>query len=151
MLSIPPQVAAIIIRGLEAEIERQAAIGAVCGDDWPDDYDPNDVAIYRGFRQWLLENIGRDAIIQSDFAAKPVRFVMGLIPFFVRNSIDHLSASEVDAAFRTFSQYVAQFCSEILQDQVALRSSKVNWTLHLLSQLIEFPSKTHNDAAKPSV
>ena len=50
MLVIAPDVAAIIIAALEEEIARQEAIGAVCGEDWPDDYEPNDVVLQN--EQW---------------------------------------------------------------------------------------------------
>ncbi|MGH8700705.1 MAG: hypothetical protein ACREVR_05950 [Burkholderiales bacterium] len=147
MLVIPPNVATIIIAGLEAEIKRQEAIGAVCGDDWPDDYDPNDVMLYRGLRTWLLENAGRDAVIPSNFNAKPTRFVMGMIPYFVRERLDELSVSDVDAAFRTFSQYVALFCTELLRDEAALRSSRVDLAIRFLSKVIEFPRKSDDPAS----
>jgi hypothetical protein len=147
MLSIPPNVAAIIIVGLEREITRQDAIGAVCGDNWPDDYEPNDVAIYRGFRAWLLENIGHDAVLEISARSKPTRFVMGLIPYFVRERFDELSAADVDAAFRTYSEYAALFCCDVLQDDQALHSSMRKWALSCLSKVLDFPKKREGDQA----
>jgi hypothetical protein len=151
MLSIPPNVAAIIIAGLEAEIARYEAVGAACGYDWPDDYDPNDVMIYRGVRSWLLENTGCDAVIPGNFDAKPTRFVMGLLPYFVRERLDELSASDIDAVFRTFSQYVALYCGEVFRDNAKLHSSAVDQALWFLSQVLEFPNKSNAGASGKSV
>jgi hypothetical protein len=140
MLSIPPNVGALMIAGLDAEIARQEAIGRVCGDDWPDDYEPNDVAIYRGFRNWLQDHAGRDAAIHGEYTSKPARFVMGMIPHFVRQNIDRLPAADVDAAFRIFSEYVALACRELLKDQSA-HGYPSNWMLRWHSAVLDFPRK----------
>jgi hypothetical protein len=148
MVTIPPDVGRIMIRGLTREIDRQEAIGKVCGDDWPDDYDPNDVAIYRGFRKWLEERSTIDAVIDHDFGSKPVRFVMGLIPHFVRGSLEVLSELEVNAAARTYSQYVASRCRDMLVTKSEHTSYRAE-VLRLLESLIQFPQPTDatgNDA-----
>jgi hypothetical protein len=146
MLKIPPKVGALMIGGLDAEISRQEAIGRVCGDEWPDDYDPNDVAIYRGFRSWLKEHVGRDAVVDCDYTSKPARFVMGMIPYFVRQSIDQLSPADVEAAFRTFSEYVALACHDLIKGQSA-QGYPGNWMLRWHAAILEFPRKEH--AADP--
>jgi hypothetical protein len=48
-LSIPPVAVRHLLVALEEEIDRQRRIAETLGenDDWPDDYDPNDLAMYR--------------------------------------------------------------------------------------------------------
>jgi len=138
MVSFPPAVLEIMIRGLSAEIERQAAIGAVCGDNWPDDYDPNDLAIYRGVRQWFEEHRSAGAELIEGFSSKPTRFVMDLLPYFVRTSPTPLSEAEVQAAARTYAQYVAHRYLEVL-NHGREHTSEGEAIVRLMHNLISFP------------
>jgi len=127
-----------MIRGLTREIDRQEAIMEVCDGDWPDDCDPNDVAIYRGFREWLEKHSETNAVIDRNFGSKPVRFVMGLIHYFVRDSPEVLSEAELNAAARTYSQYVASRCRDMLVTDTEHTSYRSE-VLRLLEDLIRFP------------
>jgi hypothetical protein len=139
MVTITPEVGRIMVSGLTLEIERQEAIGKVCGDDWPDDCDPNDIAIYRSYRDWLIEQSGVDVVIEN-VASKPVEFVMGLLPYFVRESRTVLSKAEVDAAARTFSQYAAARSRDIVRTGSEHAPFRRN-LLWLLESVIVFPEK----------
>ena len=138
MVTFPPDVLEIMIRGLSAEIERLEAIGAVCGDDWPDDYDPNDLAIYRGVRQWFEQHRSTGAELSEGFSSKPTRFVMAWLPYFVRTSAVSLSEAQVQAAARTYAQYVAHRCLEMLELQLERSSARQEIT-RLLQNLVSFP------------
>lgn len=137
MLSIPPRVAEIIVEGLQAEISRQEAIGAVHGDNWPDDYDPNDVAIYRGYCEWLLQHPDRDAVEEYPFS-KPTAFVFFLIPHVVRENLTRLSPSDIDATYCVFAKYVAMRTHRMLEDH-SETSSERRHIMWLLKQVISFP------------
>ncbi len=63
MLTIPENISNLMILGLTQEIAQIHAIGETCGDDWPADYDPNDVSVYDSFRQMLKKNAGKSTIL----------------------------------------------------------------------------------------
>lgn len=88
-----------------------------------------------------LQHRGRNAVLPISARSKPTRFVLGLIPHFVRQRLDQLSDTDIDAAFRTYSEYVALYCSDILGDE-QLRGYAIDWALHALSQVTNFPRKS---------
>lgn len=114
MLTIPPEVSRFMIEGLTREIERQEAIFKECGDDWPDDCDPNDIAIYIEYREWLSEHSG-ETVTEEYPDSKPTAFVMALVPHFVRESIDSISQELLDAVGCTYAQYVSRYCLRQLE------------------------------------
>ena len=139
MLYIPPNAAALIISGLSAEISRQSAIGAVCGDDWPNDFDPNDAALYREYIEWLRSNEGH-LILEDNPNSKPVRLVFALIPHFVRERTGTLTSNDMESAFCIFNQYVVMRCLHMLETRSENASERRN-IMHLLGQVIAFPGR----------
>lgn len=138
MISIPPKVAEIIIAGLSAEISCQEAIGSSCGDDWPPDYDPNDVSIYYGFKEWLLEHSGRVAVFDGNPRSKPASFVFSLIPHIVKENLSRLSTSDIDASYCVFAQFVTMRARQMLESH-SETSSERRHVMWLLDQVISFP------------
>ena len=138
MFVISPNISKLMISGLTKEIARLNAINATCGDDWPDDYDPNDVAVYDSFRCYLEGNPGRNTIVQWETYSKGTAFSMALLPNFVRENLNSLSPEDIESACRIFAQYVAHRCTEMLENQEE-NTSKRKQVTYLLSQVIEFP------------
>lgn len=138
MLSYPPNVSVILISCLDAEISRQEAIGAMCGDDWPDGYDPNDAVMYRSFREWLHSHDGHAAIIEDAPCSKSVRFVMALVPGFVHENISRLSPADIESVYSVFSKYVAMRCLKMLETHGESGTERQQ-VMHLLDQIIAFP------------
>lgn len=138
MLVIPPNISKLMISGLTKEIARLNAIGAICGDDWPDDYDPNDVGVYDFFRRSLQENPGQNAVVKMDNYSKVVTFCMALLPNFVRENLDTLSPADIESACRVYAQYVAHRCAAVLESHHKNSSDRKHVT-YMLSEVITFP------------
>lgn len=138
MLVIPPNISKLMISGLTEEIARLNAIGAICGDGWPHDYDPNDVGVYDSFRRLLQENPGQNTVVQLENYSKVVAFSMALLPNFIRKNLSTLSPADIEAACRVFAQYVAHQCADMLENCHENTSGRKHVT-YLLSQVIAFP------------
>lgn len=137
MFSIPPTISRLMIAGLTEEIARIEAISDACEDDWPADFDPNDVGVYDSFRRFLEQNNGHNTIMEMKTHSKVDRFAMSLLPQFVRENLDELSPADIESACRVFAQYVAHLCLDALDDSES--SSARRDVKYLLSQVIAFP------------
>jgi hypothetical protein len=129
-----------LAKAVEAEVSALEKIGgSVCGkDEWPDDYDPNDLAYYRGV---LVEKQGRGGMNIDDPLTKPVEFLMKLIPRYARNNRSSIAPDDLAAIHDAYSRYVGSVClarmPEILQQPSSSYVGQVEW---LLKSLVDFPS-----------
>jgi hypothetical protein len=133
----------VLLRALEEEILRLEAIGATLteNDEWPHDYDPNDLALYRGLKPWLLSGI--DAGVSLDRPlSKPMKFLMMLVPPYVKEHQRSLAASEIDSVFRAYADYVAACGLMVLPSEREQLSSWSTWFERLLHNVLSFPRST---------
>ncbi|MFZ6682237.1 hypothetical protein [Undibacterium sp. Tian12W] len=138
MLTIPENIANLMILGLTQEIAQIHAIGETCGDDWPADYDPNDVSVYDSFRQMLKKNAGKSTILDCKNYSKTVAFSIGLLPRFVTENLSQLSIADIESACRVYAQYAAHRCAEMLETNNE-HTSERRQVIYMLSQVMAFP------------
>ena len=138
MLTIPENISNLMILGLTQEIARIHAIGEICGDEWPEDYDPNDVGVYDSFRQTLKKNAGESTILDLKNYSKVVAFSMALLPRFVSENLSQLSTADIESACRVYAQYVAYRCAAMLENNYE-HSSERRQVMYMLSQVMAFP------------
>ncbi|QUD86155.1 hypothetical protein [Phenylobacterium montanum] len=83
MLVVSQRAMPHLIALAEQEIARNRAIHEECGDDWPDDFDANDIHVFEIMLESLLAVQGRgEAIV--DFTGKPGWFLLGALPDYVK-------------------------------------------------------------------
>src|SRR5919108_1447198 len=105
-MQLPPAVVRHLIKALEAEVTRLDKIADTIGDgDWPHDYDPNDLALFRGGLSSLRETAARGAS-QEWACNKPCRFMMGLLPGYVGQHLASLPESEYSAIFHAYADFL---------------------------------------------
>lgn len=76
------------VPALKEEIARQKALAdKIESDLWPVDYDPNDVAIYKGML-YLFEKHRHFGIEISDLESKPVKMALEVINRYLEGKID---------------------------------------------------------------
>lgn len=138
MLSIPLNISKLMISGLTEEIERLKVIGDNCGDDWPEDYDPNDIPLYDYFRRFLEENSKGNTTLHCEKYSKAASFSIALLPKFVRENMNVLSSVDVESACRVYAQFVAYRCVEMIENN-SKNISLDKRIKSLLSSLIVFP------------
>ena len=131
-----------LARAVEAEVSALEKIGRSlrAEDEWPDDYDPNDLAYYRGALIELRKQARSGMDIENPFT-KPVEFLMKLIPRYARENRSSIPPEDLAAIQDTYSRYVASVClarmPEILQHPGSSYFGQVEW---LLKSLVDFPS-----------
>ncbi|MFZ6746957.1 hypothetical protein ACO0LC_27330 [Undibacterium sp. JH2W] len=138
MLSIPLNISKLMISALTEEIERLKLIGDSCEDDWPGDYDPNDVPLYEYFRRLLEENPSGNTILHCEKYSKAASFSMALLPRFVRENMNVLSSVDVESACRVYAQFIAYRCVELIENK-HLKTFPDKWIKSLMFELITFP------------
>ena len=139
MLEIPQRVVQILVRGLSAEIIHQLAIADEVGDDWPDWFDRNDAVIFASYRDWLLEHPAGEPVIEDKVNAKPVKFVMELLPRFVEEQRTELADADFVAAQRLFARWVALHGQYLLDLGGLWHSAETHPLGPLLQKLADFP------------
>ena len=128
------------ICALSEEILRQEAMSRDLGpnDDWPDDYDPNDLAMYRSVREWL-SRAGVDGTVISEVSRKPIKFAVGVLVGYVRERQSCISKDDLAQLFRAYAEYVALCCAlELPKEFEQLTSTGSAMPKYLLS-ILEFP------------
>ena len=76
-----------------------------CGDNWPDDFDPNDIGLFAGMLNVFGD--GSSAVKFEHIPSKSVGFTLALVPSYVRAHRAELSAEEISGLFRAYAQFVA--------------------------------------------
>ena len=152
MSFLPPLALQHLLDAVRAEIERLESIHALLpeGADWPDDYDPNDLALYRGAVPSLEAGV-RTGLRFDEPLAKPVRFLMMLIPGYAKRQGLALRADDLAVVHRAYCDYVAELCLACLP--IALErpnSSYAEWIRRSLVSLLEFPRLAGDEHIGPS-
>lgn len=126
------------------EISRLEEIWKICGDDWPDDFDPNDIPMLisahndlrSGHADWGVKQGtehfegGTRTYEYSGWASKSRRFVVASIPQYVRRHVDQLSLADYDLLFL----FYAEFCMRKSLDLIVTHHEKAS-VVHLRKQL----------------
>ena len=142
LIAISPSVVRHLLIAVNKEIGELERIGSSCGDDWPSDYDPNDLAIYRNLRTWLASGAEQGLTILDSIHAstKPIEFLMMLVPNYVRGNAATLEFVESSEIFRTYAHYVALVSLRMLPHALAHpNSSYTNWITRKLESVVKFP------------
>jgi hypothetical protein len=139
-VSISPVAARHLLTAMSEEIDRLNAIASSLGenDAWPDDYDPNDLALYRRWAQWL-ENASSTGGELADPATKSVEFLMTWLPLYARNKRDVIPPADMEVLFRTYAEYVASYCASSLPEELVRQTSRSAWMHRNLLALLNFP------------
>lgn len=113
-MQLPPAVVRHLISALEVEVARLEKIADTIGDDdWPHDYDPNDLALFRGGLSALRKTAESGG--SQDWACnKPCRFMIGLLPGYVRSNLSSLSESDYSAVFHAYAEFTMKCCLELM-------------------------------------
>lgn len=139
---VPPAVVGHLIAAVTQEVAELERVGRACGDNWPDDYDPNDLAIYRGLLTWLNSRAADGVLIEGSLASKSMEFLMMLVPRYVRDHHASISESDSAAIFRAYVEYIALLSLEQFPKILEYpQSSYTNWLKKRLSSLVNFPSR----------
>lgn len=139
---VPPAVVGHLIAAVAQEVAELERVGRACGDNWPDDYDPNDLAIYRGLLTWLSSGATDGITIEGSLTSKPMEFLMLLVPRYVHNNRASISESDTAAIFRAYVEYIALLSLEQLPKILEYpRSSYTDWLKRRLLSLVNFPSR----------
>ncbi|MDR2875342.1 MAG: hypothetical protein LBV44_05375 [Methylobacillus sp.] len=144
MITIPPEVGRFIADGLAQEIKRQEEVFRTCGDDIPDDCDPNDVMIYVGYRNWLIEHSDQYAIDEHP-NSKPTAWVMAMIPYFLKEAHAPISEQLLNAVMCTYAQYAAGKCLAMIKNSLSITELHHNASkslVGLLERIASFPRRT---------
>ena len=119
-MQVPLSLVPHIALALQEEISRLEKIAQVCGDDWPCNFDPNDIGMFESAKK-SLENGDvdwgvRQGVEMSNgglcrpfsyavFMGKTVRFTMALIPGYVQRHLDQLSETD----YNMLSHFYCEF------------------------------------------
>jgi hypothetical protein len=93
-----------IHRALLAEIDRLERIHQEFGDDWPEDFDPNDIGIFRMMLPYFASS-SEGVLTIPHLTSKPVRLAMALIPTYVSANKCLFSAAEVKMLEAVLADY----------------------------------------------
>jgi hypothetical protein len=104
MLNISALAAIHIHQALLREIDRLERIHQECGDDWPDDFDANDIWMLRQMLPHIP--VSTEGTVAVEYpSSKPVQFTMALIPGYLSTNRDRLSGAEVKALEEALADY----------------------------------------------
>lgn len=131
-----------VVRHLSKAVQNEIAclerIGVKGGDEWPSDYDPNDLAIYRSIRTWL-DSANEPDLDAESLMTRPVQLAMDLVPHYVRNNLTAIARFELDELFRCYCEYVAMDCLIRLAESLKTPgSSNIRWIETKLTSLLQF-------------
>lgn len=104
MFEVPASVANHVAQALEDEVARLKAIYSECGDDWPPDFDPNDI--------WFFEDMiphfrSSGASVIVDPRSVTHSACVRLLWRYVRDRRADLNDADVNALFRIFARVMA--------------------------------------------
>src|ERR687895_1959560 len=143
---IGPVAAQHLRKALREEIERLESCGKTLkpNDDWPDDYDPNDLSLFMGWDEWLAEAVVSGRRI-DDPTLKQVELLMEFLPVYARKYGDSIPARDLEEVFRTYAEYVASFCASFLPEELVRQTSRTKKMQTHFQRLLSFP-RTPNSA-----
>jgi hypothetical protein len=128
-MHLPPVAIEHWISAIAEEVRRQeqfaSVVNAAPDAQWPDDYDPNDLAMYRGFLEWLRSVKSTGAEVE-DPRAGPISSAMIFLLHYVRVHCAQISESELGTLFRTYAEFVALSCALDLPGQLEQRTSRAD-------------------------
>jgi len=143
MIELSPIAIRHLAKAVADEIASLEQMGQRLGpsEDWPHDYDPNDLAMYRGALGWFQANLDTGPQM-VDASSKPMRFIMSLVPHYVREKGHSLSSAELDGLYRAYAAFVASTCLAILPEMLKYPHSTAAEEIRKnLSRLVDFPGK----------
>jgi hypothetical protein len=146
ILFVSPVVIQHGIIWLEAETMRLKVIQDACGEEWPPDFDPNDISMFESVLSELHTNseYGYD---EYNFYDKPFRFFIALIPEYVRAHFHVLTDEVRSALFRFYSETRIRICLHWIKTDSQSSPSFVDaQILELGSAILEFPRFTDQES-----
>jgi hypothetical protein len=93
MLSVSAWALPHLIIAAKQEQQRLMALHQAVGDQWPPEFDPNDIWLFGGIVQ-DLETALQNSSSEIDLAGKPLAFFKAIIPGYLAENRDQLSIEE---------------------------------------------------------
>ena len=126
---------------LESEIMRLKAIQEECGEEWPPDFDPNDIYMFESVLSELYDHseYGYD---EDHFDSKPFRFFVALIPEYVRTNFNSLTDEVRSALFRVYSETYIRICLSRVETHSQSPSFVDAQIMELGFAILQFPRLT---------
>jgi hypothetical protein len=93
MLSVSALALPHLMIAAKQEQQRLMALHQAVGDNWPPEFDPNDIWLFGAIVQDLetaLQNSSREI----DLAGKPLAFLLAIMPDYIAANRDRLSSDE---------------------------------------------------------
>ena len=115
------------------------------GDQFPDDFEPNDIALYRSLLVGLSQSTQTGVDIDRATFGKVFRFMMGLLPFYVKEHRNAISIADYNALFRAYCEFKLQECLELVAEprelgsQSGLGANFRRWAHMALTDIERFP------------
>src|SRR5262249_16389951 len=103
-MHLPPEVLKHCLKAVRAHIETLEALVKQHEGDLPEDFEPNDISMYKSLEEGLARST-TDGLEVSNMLSKPIRFMMALIPLYVRNSRSIISLHDYNALFRSYCEF----------------------------------------------
>lgn len=109
IMQLAPDVVHHLMKALETEITRLEKIAETVGDDWPDDYDPNDLVLFHGGLSELRETAEKYEP-QELTCGKYFSFIMALLPGYVRENLANLPVFDYSLLFHAYTEFTIKCC-----------------------------------------
>ncbi|CAN5130596.1 hypothetical protein BH11PSE11_BH11PSE11_34190 [soil metagenome] len=147
---------------LREEVSRLDEIGKSCGDDWAEDFDPNDIGMFESMQKSLEEadlNWGvRQGIEMLDggssrpytylaLMGKTVRFTMALVPDYVRRYINQISETDYNLLFNFYCEFNLRHCLGLISNtrehlnDAAVAQNLKGWASDAILKIEQFPTR----------
>jgi hypothetical protein len=96
MISVDTQALPLLLDAADRELRRLKAVRAAVGDDWPTDFDANDIPIFEIIVSATAEAV-RTHSSKLDLAGKTLWFLLDLLPAYVQENAVRLSFEQYQA------------------------------------------------------
>jgi len=96
MIPVTPSAIRHLLVVAEQEHRRLMAVHEAVGDDWPPEFDANDIPLCDIAIESLMSTIQNGGSV-SDLAGKPLHFLLALVPGYVNRMRDDLTTDDYEA------------------------------------------------------